>query len=276
MYLLQKPNLINFGIVKSHLRKSKKGTYLVKQFDRKNRDKKSFIKGAAVGSISTILIAGAASTLHPTVRKSIFKNIDFRTPRILLKKKIKANDLDFIEKKGAKTLKTLLNNLTPKTTKSFKVSTNKLEILKDLEEIKKTNISLLDNLNIPARKQRKIELQNRLISDAFDFSKLEENTYPDLMFRSYKNKKTGKLSAFTLLKPNKEYNALNLGTILTPEGSDVKGVKEVLEHTREVSRKLGYKGRIVGDPDENAIPLYKRYGAKQIEGTRYWLFEGDT
>lgn len=274
MYLLSK-ELAEFAKVKSHTRKGKKGTYVVREFDRKDRLKKQFIKGAVVGSLTTIMLAGAAATLHPKVRNVVFKNIDFRTPRILLKRKINTNDLNFIQKKSAKTVKTLLTNLTPKRTKSFNVSTNKLDILKELSDIQATNSALLTSIPETNRKYKKLQLQNRLISDAFDFSKLEENTYPDLMFRSYKNKQTGKLSAFTLLKPNDEYKALNLGTILTPEGSDIKGVKEVLEHTREMSRKLGYKGRIVGDPDENAIPLYKRYGAKQIEGTRYWLFEGD-
>ena len=53
MYLLKKADITNFAKVKSHTRKSKKGTFVVREFDRKDRIKKETINKIKATAIAT-------------------------------------------------------------------------------------------------------------------------------------------------------------------------------------------------------------------------------
>lgn len=53
MYLLTKPKLTNFAKVRSHTRKGKKGIFVVREFDRKDRIKKEPINKTKAASIAT-------------------------------------------------------------------------------------------------------------------------------------------------------------------------------------------------------------------------------
>lgn len=80
MYLLTKATLTNFSIVKTHLRKGKKGTYVVKEFDRKNRIKKllttAALTTAGIASIGLLGVGGYKAIQAKTL-KNIPKSVDW-------------------------------------------------------------------------------------------------------------------------------------------------------------------------------------------------------
>lgn len=251
MYLLKVSSISTFVKVKSHQRKGKKGTFLVKEFDRKER-KKRLVENVIKASIVTGLI-GAVALTHPAIRTKISaKKIDLNLEDALYEL-----DLNPGNKKVISTFRTKVKSFIPTKTNSsnYNIDLDENKLKTDLTKWRKE----LDN--IPANtRQNKYDIQK----DMFDqVLQMDWNKAPDVFPVGYRDK-AGTLKGFSILRPNLEYDSLEIANFAIKDKEN-KLLRDLLRTNIYISNKLGFKGKIYGsDASTYAEKIYVRLGAKKM------------
>lgn len=254
MYLLTKPTLTNFNRtkVKSHIRRGKKGTYVVKEFDRKDRRKK-LIQNIAKAAIVTGIV-GAVSMTHPAIRNKVFS----KKTNLDLEEALYKLDMNPNSKKVISNFRNQIKSFIPFTTnsKNYKIDLNENNIKKELLKWR------LDLEKIPKNtRDNKYDIQKEMFDQVLN---MDFNKAPDIFPVAYKDKK-GILKGFSILRPNLEYDALEISNFAIKDGENTL-LRDLLKTNISISEKLGFKGKIYGsDASSYAEKLYIRLGSKKID-----------
>lgn len=242
---------------------------------------KPYLKAAAIAGVSTATIATAIAVSHPRTRQELIDpaDLDDQLIRKVSQGALNYQDLTKAQKRGSATIKEVMQKAVPENTPSgnYQVDTNLDNIAAELKERHEKNKAEIDKLPEGHKKRAKLEAQQTFLDI---FLKVHENKdkkayNPSVVFMGFRDEK-GNLVGINACAPSYKHKALWFSGFAVFEGAPTTAAKDIMATNQEISRRLGMRGRMVGEPLEQAIPLYKRYGAKPIplSGGK-WIFEGD-
>lgn len=232
---------------------------------------------ATIGGVTAIAGASTVAATHPRVREALAQEAAFRQADVIgLVAKAKGLRETPEEKAASDKIRKEVREKYPSKTAdgNYAVDTDSDTVIKDLDELFKKNRQELSTSNKNSRHREKLLQQQQLIRYTKAMHELSKTTHPGLVVAGFRDK-DGNLVGATAGIPDKQYRALYFGGFLVAEGADRNAAKEFLKTNQEISKNMGFDGRLVGEPHESAKPLYKRYGGRPVPGDETsWIFDG--
>lgn len=242
-------------------------------------DKKGLVNKqvAVIGVTGALVGAGTVAALHPKAKETIVQETAFRqADAVRLAAKIGELKETLEQKAAAEKVRQEVRKKYPTQTSdgNYKVDTDSDAVVKDLEGLFQKNRNALTKMSIDDRKRQKLLAQNQLIRYTVAMHELSKSTHPGLVVAGFRDKE-GNLVGTSAGIEDPKYKALYFGGFLVSEGADKKAAIEFLKTNQEISKNMGFEGKLTGEPHEAAKPLYKRYGGRPIPGDETtWIFDG--
>lgn len=228
-------------------------------------------------SVATAGLAGsvAAISRSPEAREALGQQVIFRqADAVSLLYKVEALKQDKETREANEKIREETLKKYPKSTPDgkYNLDTDSEAISKDLESLFQSNRMALKTEKSPKKRQKLLE-QNQLIRTSIVLAKQGKKVIPDAVVVGYRDK-DGKLTGTSATSPDSKKKALHFGMFLVANGSDPRAAVDFLKTTHEVSKNMGFNGRVIGEPLKNAEPLYKRYGGTKLPNSNLWIFSG--
>lgn len=240
---------------------------------------KPYLKAAAIAGVSTATVATAIAVSHPRIREQMIDRagLNDNLYEKAAKGAIDYKDLTEAQKRGHSTVRKIMQQVAPKTSPSgeYQVDTDMDSLAADLREQFKKNQAEIKKLPSGHKKLTKLQNQQSLLYGVLVMHKKSKEYDPSIVVMGFRDKE-GKLVGINASAPSYQHEALEFSGFAVFEGAPTTAAKDIMATNKELSKRLGMRGRMVGQPFEEAKPIYKRYGAKPIPGTENdWIFEGD-